>query len=132
MVHNNLLWGKKVPTFLIFVYKITVVQRLKIFYLSWLFVSWNSVFSYFKFLIYQNNPFSNKNWLWNKIFGKDFCSAVNFLLPGNKDIPFLIWTHSMQGWKATMRHGITRKRSTKQLKHTGTLFRESLQLRYVC
>ena len=53
--------GKKVPTFLIFVYKITVVQRLKIFYFSWLFVSWNSVFSYFKFLIYQNNPFSNKS-----------------------------------------------------------------------
>ena len=27
--------------------------------------------------------------------------------------------HFMQTWKATMRHEVTRKRSTKRLKHTG-------------
>ena len=37
--------------------------------------------------------------------------------------------HSMQGWTATMRHGVTRKRSTKRLEHTGNLFRKNLQLK---
>ena len=32
---------------------------------------------------------------------------------------FLIGIHSMQGWTATTRHGLTRKRTTKRLKHTG-------------
>ena len=45
---------------------------------------------------------------------------------------FLIGIHSMQGWTATMRHGFTRKRSTKRLKHTANLFRKNLQLRGVC
>ena len=34
---------------------------------------------------------------------------------------FLIRIHSMQGW------AVTRKRSTKRLKHTGNLFRKNLQ-----
>ena len=29
----------------------------------------------------------------------------------------------MQGWTATVKHGITRKRSKKILKHTGNLFK---------
>ena len=33
----------------------------------------------------------------------------------------------MQGWIAT-RGGVTRKRSTERLKHTGNLFRKNLQL----
>ena len=37
---------------------------------------------------------------------------------------FLIEIHSMQGWTATVMHGVTRKRSTKLLKHTGKLFVE--------
>ena len=45
---------------------------------------------------------------------------------------FLIGIHSMQGWKHTMRHGVTRKRRTKKLKHTKNLFRKSLQLKDVC
>ena len=40
--------------------------------------------------------------------------------------------HSMPGWTATTRHGVTRKRSTKRLKHTGNLFRKNLQLKDVC
>ena len=40
--------------------------------------------------------------------------------------------HSMQGWTATMRHGVKRKRSTKRLKHTGNLFRINLWLIDVC
>ena len=30
---------------------------------------------------------------------------------------FLIGSHSMQGWTATTRHGVTGKRSTKRLQH---------------
>ena len=38
----------------------------------------------------------------------------------------------MQGQTATTRHGVTGKRSTKRLKHTGNLFRKNLQLKDVC
>ena len=38
---------------------------------------------------------------------------------------FLIGTHSMQGWTATTRHGVTKKRSKKRLQHTGNLFRKA-------
>ena len=36
--------------------------------------------------------------------------------------------HSMQGWTATTRHGVTRKRRIERLKHTANLFRRNLQL----
>ena len=39
---------------------------------------------------------------------------------------FLIGIHSMQDWTATAKHGVTTKRSTKRLKHTGNLFRKNL------
>ena len=45
---------------------------------------------------------------------------------------FLIGIHSMQGWTTTTRHGVTRKESTKRLKHTGNLFRKNLQLKDIC
>ena len=45
---------------------------------------------------------------------------------------FLIGIHSMQGWTALTRHGITRKRSTKRSKHTRNLFRKNIQLKVVC
>ena len=46
---------------------------------------------------------------------------------------FLIGIHFMQGWTVTgtMRHGVTRKRSTKRVKHTGNLFRKNLLLKGV-
>ena len=47
-------------------------------------------------------------------------------------ISFLIGIHSMQGWTATTRHGVTRKRSIKRLQPTGNLFRKNLQLVGVC
>ena len=42
---------------------------------------------------------------------------------------FKIGIHSMQGWIATTRHGVKRKRSTKKLKHTGNLFRNNIKLK---
>ena len=40
---------------------------------------------------------------------------------------FLIGIHSMQGWTATTRHGVTEKKSRKRLEHTGNLFKNNLQ-----
>ena len=45
---------------------------------------------------------------------------------------FLIRIYSMQGWTVTTRHGVTRKRGTKRLRHTGNLFSKNLQLKGVC
>ena len=45
---------------------------------------------------------------------------------------FLIGIYSMQGWTATMRHGVTRKEAEKRLKDTENLFRKNLQLKDVC
>ena len=40
---------------------------------------------------------------------------------------FLIGTPSIQDRTATKRHGATRKRSTKRLKHTRNLFKKNLR-----
>ena len=45
---------------------------------------------------------------------------------------FLIKIHSMQGWIASMRQGVARKRSTKRFNHTGNLFWKNLELKFVC
>ena len=45
---------------------------------------------------------------------------------------FLIAIHSMQGWTATMRHGVTRKEAQKRLQDKKNLFRKNLQLKDVC
>ena len=47
-------------------------------------------------------------------------------------IYILTGIHSMQGWTATARHGVTRKRNTKRLRNAGNLFRKNLQLKDVC
>ena len=47
-------------------------------------------------------------------------------------IIILIGIHIMQSWTATTKHGVTRKRSTKELKLTNNPFGESLQLKGVC
>ena len=39
-----------------------------------------------------------------------------------------IGIHSMQGWTASARHGVTTKRDPKRSKHTGKLFRKNPQL----
>ena len=38
----------------------------------------------------------------------------------------------MQDWQATSKHGVTRKRRTKKLKHAGNPFRRKLQLKGDC
>ena len=37
---------------------------------------------------------------------------------------FKIWIHSMQGWTVATRLGVTGKRSTKRLKHTGNIYKD--------
>ena len=41
---------------------------------------------------------------------------------------FLKYGFNPYGWTATVRPGVTRKTSTKRLKHTGNLLRKNLQL----
>ena len=51
----------------------------------------------------------------------------------NEIISFsLIGRLNMEGWTATTRHGVIRKRSTKRLKNIENLFRKNLQLIGVC
>ena len=45
---------------------------------------------------------------------------------------FLIRIHSMQGWTAPTRHGVTRKEAQKRLHDTENLFRKYLQFKDVC
>ena len=45
---------------------------------------------------------------------------------------FKLGIHFMQGWRATTRHEVTRKRNAKKLSHTGNIFRKNLQLKDIC
>ena len=60
-------------------------------------------------------------------FGSFYLFSAGFFV-----VFFSIGIHSMQGWTATTRHRVTRKRNTKRLRHTGNLFRKNLQLKDVC
>ena len=42
---------------------------------------------------------------------------------------FWIRIHSMQGWKATTTHRVTRKRSPKRIKHTRNLIKKKLKVK---
>ena len=71
--------------------------------------------------------------------GDDGCNDGNVedvylvsFLHDNESFFFLTGIHSMQGWTATTRHGVTRKRNTKRLRRTGNLFRKNLPLKDVC
>ena len=45
---------------------------------------------------------------------------------------FFDYNFSMQDLTATTRHGVTRKKCTKRLKHKAKLFRKSVQVKSVC
>ena len=44
---------------------------------------------------------------------------------------FLIGVHTMQGWTATTKHGVTRKEAQKRLQGTKNLLRKNLHLKDV-
>ena len=44
---------------------------------------------------------------------------------------FFDWDSLQEGWTATTRYGVTRKRNTKRLRHAGNLFRKNPQLKDV-
>ena len=62
------------------------------------------------------------------IEGKYIPHLLHYLVYCIPEYFFLIEIHSMQGWTANTRHGVTRKRKTERLQHTGNLFRKNLQL----
>ena len=87
-------------------------------------------------VLFYVNSFYFQQWdlNWDIVF---FNLSLVFSTPWkrwyiNFRIFFLIGIHSMQGWTATARHGVTGKRSTKKLKHKRTLFRENLQPIGIC
>ena len=74
-----------------------------------------------------------------KVLVKAILSSSSMPHVGSKveylSVPFLKkknGIHSMQGRTATTRHGITRKRSKKRLKHTGNISRKNLDVIDVC
>ena len=79
-----------------------------------------------------NNLFwMKKTLIYYKIQPFFYLQTVNYLL--KEKVFFLLFIligiHSKQGWTATTRHGVTRKRNTERLRHTGNLFRKNLQLK---
>ena len=66
---------------------------------------------------------SNKLWYWH---------LQELELTLVQVIIFFNWDSLHASWTATTGHGVTRKRSTKILKHTGSLFRKNLVLIGVC
>ena len=48
----------------------------------------------------------------------------------NRSMFFLNWDSLHEGWIATMRHGVTKKRITKRLKHKRNLFINNLVRKY--
>ena len=76
-----------------------------------------SLFSVFKIQVAFN-----LYWLSASVFHHYYeCTFLNIGF-------FLIVFYYMQGWTATTRHGVTRKRSIKRSKHTVNLFTKNLQL----
>ena len=50
----------------------------------------------------------------------------------NQWLFFLIGIYPMQGWTATTKHGVKRKKAQKRLQDTENLFRQNLQLKDIC
>ena len=77
-----------------------------------------------------------KMWNWRLKFISEYLfswfSVLWLFFPAsfrNDTHLFLIGIHSMPGWAATARHGVTIKWSTERLNHTENLFRKNLQLK---
>ena len=56
----------------------------------------------------------------------------SFLESKSTNIFLKIEIHSMQVWTASTKYGVTRKRSSKRVKHTENLFRKNIQVKSVC
>ena len=69
----------------------------------------------------------------NKIMGEYLKHSLQVLcLMINTSFFFLIGIHSMQGWTATTRYGVTRKEAQKRLQDIENLFKKNLQLKDIC
>ena len=98
-----------------------------------------NIFRYQQYFNIFGNIFPVRQYFWTRLIVTEMFNSVIFiyqyywLLFRLSLFPFsLIGIHSMQGWTATMRHGVTRKRNTKRLRYTGNLFRKNLELKGVC
>ena len=86
------------------------------------------------FILFISRPERCKSfWYWKiQKFLMEFIQILMFPLPTFLIEFFFIGIHSIQGWTATTRHGVTSKRSTIRLQLTGNLFRKNLQLKDIC
>ena len=73
----------------------------------------------------QFEDWSLRTSLWYHHLGMNVSAVLIFFF-------FLIGIHPMQGWTATTRHGVTRKKTQKRLQDTENLFKKNLQLKDVC
>ena len=75
-------------------------------------------------------PFLKDSWCCPKILDHQKHKSISMIFCYGDFFKTRI--HYLQGWTATAKHGVTRKRSTKRLKHAGSLFRKNLQLKDAC
>ena len=114
---------------------------------SWVFLELKRVGknkSVKKFRVWHSNfkQFSTRNdmstipailvFLISWFSGYQFRYRLQILLPILSKFFFLNVILSIQGWRATTRHGFRRKKNTKRLKHSINLFRKNLQIKGVC
>ena len=91
--------------------------------------------SFYEFFIFWFEGLSFKTWVltsgkWNPCLVMTQMIVVTWSI--YLMIFFLTEIHSMQGWTATMMHGVTKKEAQKRLQDTENLFRKNLQLKDVC
>ena len=95
---------------------------------------WKKCLIVFEKLLKTSN--FTKAWLSRNLVYMVFCTSSFFSSTIDRFL-FLFFffktgIHSMQGWRVTTRHRVTRKKPTKMLKHTGKLIRKKLQFGDVC
>ena len=66
------------------------------------------------------------------LVSEPFTFSLVELILINQGVFFLIGIHPMQGWTATTRHGVTRKKAQKRLQDTENLSWKNLQLKDGC
>ena len=81
---------------------------------------------------FENNIYDTEENSHVEFLGNDDAEGSEFKFINMSFFFFFIGIHSMQGWTATTRYGITRKRNTKGLRHKWNLFRKNVQLKDVC
>ena len=102
------------------------VQRTASFVILGYFLSFDPPNNLKKSKFWKNEITTSKYYPFTNVHHKWRSYDVWFLRYNSQQtVKKKIGIHSMQGWTATSRHGVTKKRSTKRLKHTENLLRKN-------